>query len=70
MQKAEVVGAMEGRGRKLRPTKQRQFRAVPNGEMPHLGPLERGAEWTCALKVLSGHKNGANAPRDLIINEL
>ncbi len=43
---------------------------MPNGRMSYLGPLERRAEWTSAQKVLTRHKNGANAPRKLIINEL
>ena len=43
---------------------------MPNGLMSYLGPLERSAEWSPALKVLSRHKYGADAPRILIINEL
>ena len=43
---------------------------MPNGRMSYLGPLERRAEWSPAQKVLTRHKNGANAPRILIINEL
>ena len=43
---------------------------MPNGRMSYLGPLERRAEWTSAQKVLTRHKNGANAPRILIIKYL
>jgi hypothetical protein len=60
-------------GRALRLTKQGgpgRGGLMPNGRMSYLGPLERRAEWSPAQKVLTRHKNGANAPRILIINEL
>ena len=45
-------------------------RADPESLDAHLDPLESGTEWSPSLKVLSRHKNGANTPRHLIINEL
>ena len=59
MQRAEIAERFPARGG-----------LMPNGRMSYLGPLERRAEWSPAQKVLTRHKNGANAPRKLIINEL
>ncbi len=43
---------------------------IPNGRMSYLGPLERRAEWTSALNVLTRHRNGGNTPMILIIKYL
>ena len=45
-------------------------RADPESLDAHLDPLESCTEWDPTLKVLTRHKNGANTPRCLIINEL
>ena len=70
-QRAEVV-AEAGRALRLAKGNEEPGRGglMPNGRMSYLGPLERRAEWNPAQKVLTRHKNGANAPRKLIINEL
>jgi hypothetical protein len=36
---------------------------IPDCGMPYLEPFERSVEWSPALKVLTGHKNGAPTPR-------
>ena len=45
-------------------------RADPESLDAHLDPLESCNEWIPTLKVLTRHKNGANAPMKPIINEL
>ena len=47
-----------------------QKRADPESLDAHLDPLESCAEWNPTLKVLTRHKNGANAPRHLIIKRV
>ena len=71
-QRAEVA---EGRQRaEVAEGRQRadvaEGRADPESLDAHLDPLESCTEWNPTLKVLSRHKNGANTPRHLIINEL
>ena len=58
------------RGRRRRREEERRVWADPESLDAHLDPLESCTEWNPTLKVLTRHKNGANTPRHLIINEL